>query len=139
MLGSYLHSPKKKTSTLIAAQEIYRQSSVIWIDESLDPKTISALIMYMDLVIASDTFYMHLASLLEISTTSLWGPTHPYAGYAPYGENEKNIVQIPHTALSCRPCSLYGEKPCFRGDTACIQWITISEIMKKVNRILNIE
>ena len=87
----------------------------------------------MDLFLGVDSLYMHLASLLGISLFSIWGPTHPYGGYGPYGKKNKHqAIQIPHEALSCRPCSVQGNKSCFRRDLACMQWISTSEIFEKV-------
>jgi ADP-heptose:LPS heptosyltransferase len=80
-----------------------------------------------------DSSNMHLASLTGIPVVSIWGATHPYAGFLGYGQTEENAIQL---NLECRPCSIYGQKPCLRGDYACIQNITPQTIVDKVTHIL---
>jgi hypothetical protein len=61
---------------------------------------------------------------------SVWGATHYFAGFLGYGQSEKDIVEI--SDLECRPCSVFGNKPCYRGDYACLNQIEISEILNKI-------
>jgi hypothetical protein len=64
---------------------------------------------------------------------SVWGATHPYAGFYGWAQDTGNIVQI---ELECRPCSVFGNKPCFRGDHACMEWITPDAIIQKMMALL---
>jgi ADP-heptose:LPS heptosyltransferase len=82
-----------------------------------------ALIARLDLMVCMDSANMHLAALSNIAVVSIWGATHSFAGFGPLNDNEKYKVEIPHTQLSCRPCSVFGNKPCWRGDHACMAWI----------------
>lgn len=93
-----------------------------------------ALISQLDLMISMDSANMHLASLYGVPVVSVWGATHPYAGFMGYGQSEDNVVQI--TDLGCRPCSVFGNKPCFRGDHACMEWIKPAQIVEKVIRAI---
>jgi ADP-heptose:LPS heptosyltransferase len=74
-----------------------------------------SLIYNIDVMLSMDSSGMHLASLKSIPVVSVWGATHPNAGFLGYGQNLANCVQI---NLACRPCSVYGNKPCHRGDFA---------------------
>lgn len=94
------------------------------------------VIRQLDLMITMDSFNMHLAGLLGVKVISIWGATHPHAGFGPLGENQKLLVQIPHEALSCRPCSVFGNRPCWRGDFACMQQIAPETVMQKVKAVL---
>jgi hypothetical protein len=38
--------------------------------------------------------------------------------------------------LSCRPCSVFGNKTCFRGDYACLQQIQPEQIVQRVRAYL---
>lgn len=58
--------------------------------------------------IAMDSGNMHLSALANTPTVSIWGATHPACGFAPWLQ-EAGIVQ---STLVCRPCSVYGNKPC---------------------------
>ena len=98
------------------------------------------LIKQLDLMMTMDSFNMHLASLLGVKTISIWGATHPNAGFGPLGDNKEFIIQIPNETLSCRPCSVFGNRVCWRGDFACMQKIEPEIVMQKVALILkNIE
>ncbi|MFN3952210.1 MAG: glycosyltransferase family 9 protein [Thermaurantimonas sp.] len=87
------------------------------------------IIKTLDAFVAMDSFNMHLAALYGVPVVSIWGPTHPYAGFGPLGRSEQRIVQID---LECRPCSIYGNKPCFRGDHACMVGISVERVYKEV-------
>lgn len=88
-----------------------------------------AIISQLDVMISMDSANMHLASLFGVPVVSVWGATHPFAGFMGYGQSMENAVQI--ADLSCRPCSVFGNKPCFRGDHACMEWITPEVIAAK--------
>ena len=81
-------------------------------------------------MISMDAANMHLASLVGTRVVSVWGATHYFAGFLGYGQSEKDIVEM--SDLECRPCSVFGNKPCYRGDYACLNQIEISEILKKI-------
>lgn len=84
----------------------------------------------METMISMDSANMHLASLVGTRCVSIWGSTHPFAGFLGYGQNENDAVQI--TDLTCRPCSVFGDKPCYRGDWACLEEIDIQKINDKI-------
>ena len=88
----------------------------------------------LDLMISMDSLGMHLASLEGTPVISVWGATHPFAGFLGYGQDINDAVQID---LECRPCSVYGNKLCFRGDFACMTYLEESLIIDKVNEKLN--
>jgi len=88
-----------------------------------------AIISQMDVMISMDSANMHLASLFGVPVVSVWGATHPFAGFMGYGQKMERAAQI---ELSCRPCSIFGNKPCFRGDHACMEQLPVTEILGKV-------
>ena len=100
--------------------------------ESLHQELI--LMSHLDAMISMDSSNMHLASLTGTPVVSVWGATHPYAGFLGWGQSTDNIVQID---LECRPCSIYGQKPCRRGDYACMNGIAPETIVEKVEYILS--
>jgi ADP-heptose:LPS heptosyltransferase len=87
----------------------------------------------LDLMLSMDSANMHLASLVNTPVVSVWGATHPYAGFYGYNQNPDNAVQI---ELECRPCSIFGNKPCYRGDYACLRQITPETILAAIERTL---
>jgi ADP-heptose:LPS heptosyltransferase len=94
-----------------------------------------SIISHLDVMISMDSANMHLASLFGVPVVSVWGATHPFAGFMGYGQKLENAVQI--TDLSCRPCSVFGNKPCYRGDHACMEWLNPTLILEKVNKSIS--
>lgn len=92
------------------------------------------LMSHLDVMISMDSANMHLASVTGCPVVSIWGATHPKAGYMGWGQSEGNAVQ---RDMDCRPCSIYGNKPCYRGDFACMQDISPEDIVEKVEDIIN--
>lgn len=88
-----------------------------------------ALMGQLDVMLSMDSANMHLASLVGARVVSIWGGTHPYAGFLGWNQKAEDCVQLD---LPCRPCSVYGNKPCLRGDYACMNGITPSQIIEKL-------
>ena len=87
-----------------------------------------ALMGQLDVMLSMDSANMHLASLVGTRVVSVWGGTHPYAGFLGWNQKAEDCIQLD---LPCRPCSVYGNKPCFRGDYACMNGITLEVIVEK--------
>jgi len=87
------------------------------------------LISRLDLMVAMDSAGMHMASMQGVPVVSVWGATHHFAGFLGYGQSEADIVA---DSIACRPCSIYGNKPCFRDDYACLYNISPQSIADKV-------
>ena len=84
-------------------------------------------------MVAMDSANMHFASLAQTPTLSIWGATHPYCGFKAWKQSDKDTIQLP---LSCRPCSVFGNKPCHRGDYLCMTAIRPENILKRISEIL---
>lgn len=87
------------------------------------------IISCLDVMISMDSANMHLAALCNTRVVSIWGATHPCCGFLGWGQQLEDCVQMD---LSCRPCSVYGHKPCFRKDYACLQGISANDIAHKI-------
>jgi len=98
-------------------------------DKNLTLSTDLLLMSYLDAMITMDSGNMHLASLVGIPVVSVWGATHPYAGFYGYKQNPDNAVQA---ELFCRPCSVFGNKPCYRNNYECMELITPEMIVSKL-------
>ena len=100
----------------------------------LNMRTELNLMSHLDVMLSMDSANMHLASLVNIPVVSVWGATHPYAGFMGWKQLPVNTVQLD---LSCRPCSVYGQKPCWRGDYACLRDITPEQVIAKIEGIID--
>lgn len=68
-----------------------------------------AIISHLDVMLSMDSANMHMASLMGVRVLSIWGATHPFAGFLGYGQQLQDCIQVDHPA---RPSSVYGNKPC---------------------------
>ena len=92
------------------------------------------LMSHLDAMLTMDSSNMHLASLTATPVVSIWGATHPYAGFMGYGQPSDHVLQAD---LSCRPCSIFGNKPCRRGDYACLHAISPAAVADKLEQVIN--
>lgn len=63
----------------------------------------------LDAMLSMDSANQHLASLVGTRVVTVWGQTHPAAGFMPWGQSIEDSVQL---SMPCRPCSIYGNKKC---------------------------
>lgn len=91
------------------------------------------LMSHLDVMVSMDSANMHLASLVNTPVVSIWGATHPYAGFMGWNQKNDNAVQV---SLPCRPCSIFGNKPCRRGDYTCLHNITPAMIAERIEKNL---
>ncbi len=87
------------------------------------------LMSHLDVMLTMDSSNMHLASLVATPVVSVWGATHPYAGFMGWGQSPDDVIQID---MPCRPCSIYGKRPCQRGDNACLANISPETIVARM-------
>ena len=59
------------------------------------------LMSHLDTMVSMDSANMHLASLTGTRVVSVWGATHPFAGFMGWNQSPADAVQ---TTLPCRPC-----------------------------------
>nr|WP_276590689.1 MULTISPECIES: glycosyltransferase family 9 protein [unclassified Chryseobacterium] len=84
----------------------------------------------LEVMISMDSANMHLASLVGTRCVSVWGATHPFAGFLGFGQSDNDVVQVKD--LTCRPCSVFGDKECYRDDWACLEELNIQKIIDKI-------
>ena len=85
------------------------------------------------LMVTMDSANMHLASLAGTRVLSIWGATHPWAGFLGYGQKESDCIQLD---LPCRPCSIYGNRFCKYRDYHCLD-IAPEQIIERIATALN--
>ena len=92
-----------------------------------------AVMKQLKCMVSMDSGNMHLASLVGTPVVSIWGATHPLAGFMGWGQSEDDAVQVD---MPCRPCSIYGSKPCIHGDYPCLNTITPGDVVRKIEKYL---
>ena len=122
---------KTEKSILQEWTKLHHNISVVSAQSLADEVEIMRQLAFM---ISMDSANMHLASLAETAVFSFWGATHPFAGFLGYRQNEKYIIQ--QEELQCRPCSIYGNKSCYRKDYACLYSIEPVQFIKQIENFL---
>ncbi|HEV2276196.1 MAG TPA: glycosyltransferase family 9 protein, partial [Acidobacteriaceae bacterium] len=75
-----------------------------------------------DLVIAPDSFALHLASLYDVPAVGYFGPAHPHR-FRPTAPGSSSLFRQPE----CSPClQSRGDSPCAKGLTQCISLAQLS-------------
>lgn len=92
-----------------------------------------AIISNLDVMLSMDSSGMHMASLVGVPVVSIWGPTHPYAGFLGYGQLESDCLQIDDPI---RPNSIYGNKPCLSGVIPCIDLVKPEMVVDRIKQKL---
>ncbi len=91
------------------------------------------LMSNLDVVLTMDSATLHIASIVGAKVVSIWGATHPYAGFMGFGQDPESAIGAD---LPCRPCSVYGNKPCFMGDHPCMSSIGPERVVAAVEAAL---
>ena len=88
----------------------------------------------LDLMISMDSANGHLAAMYGVKVLTIWGVTHPYAGFAPFNQSSKYSILVDKKTYPKIPTSIYGNKyP--KGYEKAINSISAEEIVKKVEEI----
>lgn len=115
--------------TLKLNQNICLIAGKLSFSEELD--TISNL----DCMISMDSGNAHLAAMYGVKVISIWGVTHPFAGFAPFHQPKENSLLPNMTKYPKIPTSIYGNKyP--EEYLNCTESITPEQIIEKTKSIL---
>ncbi len=94
-----------------------------------------ALISNLDAMVSMDSGNGHMAAMYGIPVISIWGVTHPYAGFRPFNQPEGNSLLPDLEKYPKIPTSIYGNKyP--EGYENAIREISPEQILGKIYEIL---
>jgi len=68
------------------------------------------LISNLDVMLSMDSGNAHIAAMLGIKVITLWGATHPYAGFLPFNQSFENALTSDRNQYPKLPTSVYGNK-----------------------------
>ncbi|GGW43652.1 glycosyltransferase family 9 protein [Arenibacter certesii] len=103
---------------LFGGGEMERTKLAIWEDKyenclnlvgKIPFKEELAVISQLKLMIAMDSGNAHLSAMFGVPCITLWGVTHPYAGFYPFGQGE-NVLVSDREKYPLIPTSVYGNK-----------------------------
>jgi len=93
------------------------------------------LISNLDLMLSMDSGNGHLAAMYGVPVVTLWGVTHPFAGFAPFNQPESNQLLSDREKYPLIPTSVYGNKFPAGYDEA-MQTIEPKKVIQKVRELL---
>ena len=94
------------------------------------------LISSLDLMISMDSGNAHLSAMQQVKTITLWGVTHPYAGFAPFDQPADFCLLSDLEKYPKIPCSVYGNKMADGYENA-MKSISPKTVVEKVLLVLN--
>ena len=104
LFGGGKHEKELLDKMAEGLENVYNFTKVISFEEELQ------LISNLDLMVSMDSGNSHLAAMYGVKTITLWGATHPYAGFMPYNQPIENCLVSDRTQYPLLPTSVYGDK-----------------------------
>lgn len=68
------------------------------------------LIQHLDVMLSMDSGNAHIAAMLGVKVVTLWGATHPFAGFAPFNQPLDYCITANREQYPLLPTSVYGNK-----------------------------
>lgn len=95
-----------------------------------------ALISNLDVMLSMDSGNSHLAANYGIPVVTLWGVTHPFAGFYPFGQPMENAILTNRDSFPLIPTSVYGNKMP-KGYEAAMKTIRPQQVVDKITTLLD--
>lgn len=115
--------------TLKTNQNIYLAAGKLSFTEELD------IISNLDCMLSMDSGNAHLAAMYGVKVITIWGVTHPFAGFAPFNQPTDYALLADTKEFPLVPTSIYGNKyP--QEYLHCADSIAPEQIINKVKSIL---
>lgn len=94
------------------------------------------LISHLDVMLSMDSGNAHIAAMQDVKVVTLWGATHPYAGFAPFNQPLENALTANREEYPLLPTSVYGNKK-VDGYEDAMRTITPEAVVNKVIEVLS--
>ncbi|WP_395048251.1 glycosyltransferase family 9 protein [Flavobacterium sp.] len=94
------------------------------------------LISNLDMMLSMDSGNAHIAAMLGVKVITLWGATHPFAGFSPFNQPLKNSLVSDREKYPLLPTSVYGNKKVLGYEDA-MRTILPETIVYKIQKELN--
>jgi ADP-heptose:LPS heptosyltransferase len=89
------------------------------------------LISNLDVMLSMDSGNAHIAAMLGVKVITLWGATHPYAGFSPFNQPLENALVSDRNLYPKLPTSVYGNKK-VEGYEDAMRTIIVEDILSKI-------
>jgi ADP-heptose:LPS heptosyltransferase len=95
------------------------------------------LIAHLDVMVAMDSGNAHFSAMQQVKTITIWGVTHPFAGFAPFNQPSDYCILPDLEKYPNAPCSIYGNK-IYPGYEKIMESIQPSTIIAKIEEVSGI-
>lgn len=93
------------------------------------------LISNLDIMLSMDSGNAHIAAMFGVKVITLWGATHPFAGFAPFNQPLENALVSDRNLFPKLPTSVYGNKK-VAGYEEAMRTIPVEKIVSKIQERL---
>ena len=93
------------------------------------------LISNLDVMLSMDSGNAHIAAMLGVKVITLWGATHPYAGFLPFNQSVENALTSDRNQYPKLPTSVYGNK-IVEGYEDAMRSISSKAVVEKIQQLL---
>lgn len=93
------------------------------------------IINNLDVMLSMDSGNAHIAAMLGTKVVTLWGATHPYAGFSPFNQPFDYSLTSDRTQYPLLPTSIYGNK-IVEGYQDAMRTISPEMIVEKIKELL---
>lgn len=90
------------------------------------------LMSNLDVMLSMDSGNAHIAAMLGVKVITLWGATHPYAGFKPFNQPIENSLISDREYYPLLPTSVYGNKK-VEGYEEVMRTILPEKVIEKIN------
>ena len=112
------------------------RNNVIVVAGKLNIEQELQLISNLDVMLSMDSGNAHIAAMLGIKVVSLWGSTHPFAGFSPFNQPLENCLVSNRNQYPLLPTSVYGNKK-VAGYDDVMRSISVESVVSKIDFVLN--
>jgi ADP-heptose:LPS heptosyltransferase len=95
-----------------------------------------AIISNLNVMLSMDSGNAHIAAMLGVKVITLWGATHPFAGFKPFHQPDDFCLTSDRKQYPFLPTSVYGNKK-ITGYENAMRTILPSQVIEKINSNLN--
>ncbi len=110
-------------------------SNVVVVAGKTNLKQELQLISNLDVMLSMDSGNAHIAAMLGVKVITLWGATHPYAGFAPFNQPEDYALVSDREKYPLLPTSVYGNKK-VAGYEDAMRTINPATVVNKISEVL---
>lgn len=93
------------------------------------------LISNLDVMLSMDSGNSHIAAMLGIKVVTLWGATHPYAGFLAFNQALYSALVSDREKYPLLPTSVYGNKK-VEGYEDVMRSISVESVVEKIKKAL---